>query len=85
MKVYGILKFRNGEQVRVIAAARSWKHFAQLTGMTLGHVRNYGSITGNEIEIEAASKRPGELLWTPDRYAKKPVYLGVQRNQRRSR
>lgn len=62
MKVYGWMGMSHGRQYRRIVAARSWVEAASLSSETLYTMRTYGSITGNEREIKAATARPGVVL-----------------------
>ena len=68
LKVYqGAIRLR-GDQVRACVAANSWAEAhrivsAHLPNTSLGYMKNYWSITGNEKQIAAAMARPLTLLW----------------------
>ncbi len=74
MKVYQgtVVNWRRSKepyhgQCRAIVAAKSWKAaheivVRRIANMTLGHMRNYWTVTGNDKQIEAATKYPGQLL-----------------------
>lgn len=79
MKVYGWIGNRrdcpenpngnNSRQVRYIVAAQSWAaaHRAIPADQheSLGHMKRYGSVTGNEHEIAQAMTKPGTAFWIP--------------------
>jgi hypothetical protein len=65
LRVYHSSDFRLGEQVEVVAAVHSKAEFSRATGLTLGHIRNYASETGNAYQIKAAMQRPGTVYWRP--------------------
>lgn len=52
----------NNRQPRAIVAARTQKAAAEALGMSASHLRNYGSDTGNEIEIAQAMTKPGTVF-----------------------
>jgi len=54
------LKIYN-HQNRIVAAA-SQKAAAQALGISAYELKNYASITGNEAQVEAATRRPGIVL-----------------------
>lgn len=64
MKVYGGILFVQGKQARGIVAG-SQKRVAELTGMSLHHIRDYWAETRNKLELETALAEPGVLFWTP--------------------
>lgn len=77
MKVYGLTITPNPSwgattrQVRAVVAARSMTAAAQAfrdSGLTWSNhlFRQYASETGNDAEIEAATQRPGVVLWTDE-------------------
>lgn len=49
-------------QVRAVVAAPSLRVAAQLLGITLGNLRNYGGETANEVEVAAAQSKPGTVF-----------------------
>lgn len=54
-------------QCTAIVAAKSWKEAHRILvvryrNMTLGHIRNYWSITGNKTQIDAATAHPHKIL-----------------------
>lgn len=56
-----------GRQVRVVAAAPSKAAFLRLLDeagcpTSMGTLNNYGGVTGNSAEVEAATAQPGILL-----------------------
>jgi len=59
LKVYGGLTFVNGKQLRTIIAETSQKKASKKLGITLGDLRNYWSATGNKIEVDMATSKPG--------------------------
>lgn len=72
MKVYGGEFFlRNPhKQVRGIMAGTQ-RQVAEAIGGSVGYVRAYWTQTGNEIEVAAATGKPGVLLWADlDSYPK---------------
>lgn len=77
LKVYGILTSHNipgigYRQCRTIVAATSKKAAAEAMGMTDYEFNRYGSVTGNEYELELALGSPGTVFvetipWRRDR------------------
>jgi hypothetical protein len=73
LKVYGWTGFRrecpaapNGSrQTREIVAAKSWAEVARLSGVSLYHLKSYGSETGNDVELEVALASPRIVFWIP--------------------
>lgn len=62
MKVFGGIIFRNGKQVRAIVATTSQKRAAELVGVSLSELRDYWSVTGNDIEMQTACSEPGRVF-----------------------
>ena len=63
MKVYGCMKFRDGRQVRCVAAVSSQKEFAELMDCSLHYIRGYGAETGNPLEVAVSQASPHTLFW----------------------
>ena len=75
LKVYGYtgMPFRDTKpetrQVRVIVAATSCKAAVEVlrragqSNLTEGFLAKYGGETGNQVEIEVATARPGTVFW----------------------
>lgn len=68
LKVYGC---NEDGRYRAIVAATSQKAAAELIGISVNHLREYGSQTGNAKEIEIAMRRPG-MVWR--RHMSRPHY-----------
>ena len=58
MKVFSGDGFFCGKQLRMIVATSSQKKAAALVGTTLSDIRDYWSLTGNEIACETALASP---------------------------
>lgn len=58
LKVYGVNY--DGKE-RLVVAASSQKLAAQLMGVTIGCMRDFGSVTGNKEEIAKAMIEPGRV------------------------
>ncbi|MBL4596915.1 MAG: hypothetical protein JKX99_10105 [Robiginitomaculum sp.] len=59
LKVWGGLGYtKQGKQIRTIVATRTKKRACELLGISIGHLNNYWSPTGNKIELAIATKRP---------------------------
>lgn len=52
-------------QVHAVVAATSQAAAAEALGVTVGHLRNYGSVTANEQDVAVASAEPGVVFWQP--------------------
>lgn len=52
-------------RVECIVATTSWQKAADAGGSRLSSARNYGSITGNKSDIDAAMKTPGVAVYRP--------------------
>jgi len=73
LKVYCFTGYRtecppapNGScQTHEIVAASSRAEAARLSGSTVGHLKTYGSITGNDADIARAMAKPGVVHWRP--------------------
>ena len=65
-KVYGGMIMVNGKQVRVVIATTSAQKAAHAAKTTVGYVRDYWSVTGNEAEINAAMATPETLIISPE-------------------
>lgn len=65
LKVYDWTGVGRGpaRQTRCVMAARSWRAVSEASGLTVGYLRSYGSVTGNDQEVAAALARPGVVLW----------------------
>lgn len=61
-KVYGGNRMDRGVQVRVIIATTSMAKAALAAGVSLGYVKTYWSVTGNEKEISMATAKPDTLI-----------------------
>jgi len=46
----------------LIVAARSQKHAAELMGVTLSRLRDYGSVTANDVQVATATAEPGTVF-----------------------
>lgn len=66
LHVWGTMTFALGYQSRTVVAARSRAAAARALDVSSAYLRDYGSITGNEAEIEIATSRPG-VAFTKDR------------------
>lgn len=62
LKVYGGLTITNGKQVRTIVATTSQQKVAELTGLPVKYIRDYWSITGNNLELEIALASPNTVF-----------------------
>lgn len=64
IKVYAGLVYKTGRrrQTRVLVATTSQKRVAEIVGVSLAHVRNFWSVTGNSDEIEAAMAAPETIV-----------------------
>lgn len=64
VKVFGMTTAFGG---RKIVAAPNQKAAAEALGISLHHLRGYVSVTGNPVEIEAATASPGVALLARER------------------
>jgi hypothetical protein len=68
LKVFGIVLMKpytsalSGRQIRCVVAVTSQKAAAAAFKTTLGHVRDYGSITNNDKEVATAMSKPGVVF-----------------------
>lgn len=64
MHVYGGNTFVKGKQVRAVVACKR-SELPDLIGgrASKAYARNYWSMTGNKVEIEVATSKPGVLFW----------------------
>lgn len=78
MKVFSGLKFAKGKQRRTVVAAPSRKAAAELLGLSVGHMKDYWTVTGNQLEIETAMAQPGVVFMSSGPQCKefKPVSKG---------
>lgn len=63
MKVYAGTTVVKGKSIRTIVAARSQKEVASLLGISVSHMRDYWSVTGNEVECKVALTQPGVVMY----------------------
>lgn len=75
LKVFGGLMIINGKQVRIIVAATSQKKAAELTGVSLAHLRDYWSVTGNAVELDVALSKPNTVFVSDSDFGKDFVEL----------
>lgn len=69
LKVYGGMYFTdNHKQMRHIMASTSWAKVAKATKYSVGYLRAYWCITGNESEIKLAMATPETLINTGRHY-----------------
>lgn len=77
LKVYGGQFVIAGKSCRAIIATTSQRNVAAVVpGASIGYIRDYWSITGNEAEVKAALERPGVLLVSPSHGADFVPYRG---------
>lgn len=67
MKVYGTILHANASQYRCVVAAKNQPEAAERLGVSVGHLRAYGSITGNVEEVTLATGKPGTVFWADAR------------------
>lgn len=60
------LRGNRDPSVRVIAATSSWKKFAELLEhrSSVSYLRNYGSLTANDKEIEFCTQNPEKIFYS---------------------
>lgn len=75
LKVFGGLTIKNGKQVRTIVATTSQQKAADLVGISLGHLRDYWSVTGNPVELELALSKPNAVFISDSTFGKDFVEL----------
>lgn len=64
LKVYGFHDFnKKGGQQRRVVAAHSFAEAARLFGCSVYHLKHWGAITGNPVEIKKAMAKPGTPVW----------------------
>jgi hypothetical protein len=66
LKVYGLRMRRRGHRKECLAlvATTSYREAARVLDCTIGHLRTYGGVTGNDADIAAATATPGVLVWS---------------------
>lgn len=63
MKVFnGSLFIKNSEQVAACVAAKNMAEAARLTGLPVGQIKKYWSVTKNEKQCAVALAQPGVVL-----------------------
>lgn len=70
LKVFGGLTIKNGKQVRTIVATTSQQKAADLVGISLGHLRDYWSVTGNPTELDVALSKPNTVFVSDSSFGK---------------
>ena len=63
LKVFSGCLMHHGKQLNTIVATHTQKEAAKLLGISLYELRNYWSETGNDIEINVATSKPGVVFW----------------------
>lgn len=64
LKVYGGWLLGPGGQWRYIMASTSWNKVAKASGSSVGFLRDYWSITGNDAKVRRAMTHPETLIRT---------------------
>lgn len=67
MKVYGTIVSARASQYRCVVAAKNQLEAAERLGISVSHLRAYGSITGNVEEVALATGKPGTVFWADAR------------------
>lgn len=75
LKVFGGLIIHKGKQVRTIVATTSQQKAADLVGVSVGHLRDYWSVTGNTVELETALAKPNTVFVSDSTFGKDFVEL----------
>jgi len=58
-------KATNCAQLRAIVATHTKKEAAELLGISVSHLSEYGSVSGNEEQIAIATAKPGQIFAKP--------------------
>lgn len=89
LKVYGSTLFvsrlpkehvgGNGNtQQRVVVATTTWKRAAELLGQTLGTLKNYASITGNDAEVAHCLSHPEKPFYVYPKWSSTPSFYPLE-------